>query len=246
MFFGSDPGVPFRQLLAAFLSALLLATPAFSAPQIVAVAGPSKTATVRGSGVAQGTNIFNGDIVEVGQDGETVLILGHNSTVRVPGNSAVRIFKCGDDSTVQLLRGQLIFRTPADQRVQVQIGDATVRPFSGPEVIGVVSFPTPTTGSIAAQKGSLTVTTAHDNRSVLVHEGEATEARLSPAQNAAPNPPICGVAAALPSQPATTAWVMLGLGATGLGVGLALSSHQPKLTCTQKGALVSPYEFPCP
>ena len=238
--------MPFRQLLAAFLSALLLATPAFSAPQVAAVAGPSKTATVRGSGVAQGTNIFNGDIVDVGQDGESVLMLGHNSTVRVPANSAVRVFKCGDDSTVQLLRGQLIFRAPADQQVKVQVGDAMVRPFSGPEVIGVVSLPTPATANIAAQQGSLTVTTAHDNRSLLVHQGEATEARLSPAQTAAPNPPICGVAAALPSQPATTAWVMLGLGATGLGVGLALSSHQPSLSCPQKGALVSPYAFPCP
>ncbi|HKM89184.1 MAG TPA: hypothetical protein VJX29_01110, partial [Candidatus Acidoferrales bacterium] len=105
--------MPFRQLLAAFLSALLLATPVFSAPQVAAVAGPSQAATVRGSGVAQGTNIFNGDIVDVGQDGESVLMLGHNSTVRVPANSAVRVFKCGDDSTVQLLRGQLIFRAPA-------------------------------------------------------------------------------------------------------------------------------------
>ncbi len=201
---------------------------------------------VRGSGVAQGTNIFNGDIVEVGQDGESLLMLGHNSTVRVPGNSAVRVFKCGDDSTVQLLRGQLIFRAPADQRVKVQIGDAMVRPFSGTEVIGVVSLPTPATANIAAQQGSLTVTTAHDNRSLLVHQGEATEARLSPAQETAPNPPICGVAAALPSQPATTAWVMLGLGAAGLGAGLALSSHEPKLSCPQKGALVSPYAFPCP
>jgi ferric-dicitrate binding protein FerR (iron transport regulator) len=200
---------------------------------------------VRGSGLAQGTNIFNGDIVDVGQNGESVLMLGHNSTVRVPGESAVRFFRCGDDSTVQLLRGQLILRTTPEQPVQVQIGDAMVRPFTGPDVIGVVSLPTTDTAKIAAQKGSLTVTTAHDNRSLLVHEGEATEARLSPAQTAAPNPPICGVAAAVPSQAATAAWVMLGLGAAGLGAGLALSSQQPKLTCTQKGALVSPYQFPC-
>lgn len=200
---------------------------------------------MRGSGLAQGTNIFNGDIVEVGQNGESVLMLGHNSTVRVPGESAVRFFRCGDNSTVQLLRGQLILRTTPEQAVQIQIGDAMVRPFAGPDVIGVVSLPTPATAKIAAQKGSLTVTTAHDNRSLLVHEGEATEASLSPAQTAAPNPPICGVAAAVPSQAATTAWVMLGLGAAGLAAGLAASSQQPTLTCNQRGALVSPYQFPC-
>jgi hypothetical protein len=137
-------------------------------------------------------------------------------------------------------------RTTPEQHIEVQIGDAVIRPFSGPEVIGVVSFPTPTTGSITAQKGSLSVTTAHDNRSRLVHEGETTTATLSPAQNATPNPPICGVAAAIPSQPATTAWVMLGVGAAAIGTGLALSSQQPSLTCAQKGALVSPYQFPCP
>ena len=193
----------------------------------------------------QGATIFNGDILEVGQGGESVLMLGHNSTARVPSDSAVRIFKCGDDSTVQLLRGQVILRTTAEQRVAVQVGDAMVRPFSGPEVIGVVSLPTLDTARIGAQKGQLSVTTRHDNMSRLVHEGEATEAKLTPAQNANPNPPICGVAAAIPSQPASTAWVMLGLGATGLAVGLGLSQNQTSLTCAQKGALVSPYQFPC-
>jgi ferric-dicitrate binding protein FerR (iron transport regulator) len=238
--------VHFRPLLAAFLSAMLIAAPAFSAAQVAAVAGPSKTATVRGSGVTQGTNVFNGDIVDVGQDGESVLMLGNNSTARVPSDSSVRIFKCRDRSTVQLLRGQVILRTTPEQKVEVQMGDAMIRPFSGPEVIGVVTLPTPTTGSIAAQKGSLSVTTAHDNRSLLVHEGETTTVQLSPAQNATPNPPICGVAAAVPAHAATTAWVMLGVGATVLGVSLGLSSHQTSLTCAQKGALVSPYQFPCP
>jgi ferric-dicitrate binding protein FerR (iron transport regulator) len=245
VYFWSDPSVHFRQLLAVILSALLLASPSFSAQQVAAVAGLSNSTMVRGTVVVQGANIFNGDVVDVGQGGDSVLMLGHNSTVRVASDSAVRVFKCGDNSTVQLLRGQVILRTTAEQHVEVQIGDATVRPFNGPEVIGVVSFPTPTTGRIAAQKGSLTVTTAHDNTSRLVHEGEATEAKLSPAENATPNPPICGVAAAIPSQPSTTAWVMLGVGAAAIGAALALSGHSTTLTCPQKGALVSPYQFPC-
>jgi len=236
--------VEFRQLLAAFLSALLFAVPSFSAPQVAAVAGPSKTATVRGVGVTQGGNIFSGDIVEVGPGGDSVLMVGRDSSVRITSESAVRFFRCGDASTVQLLRGQLILRTTPQQPIAVQIGDAMVRPFDGPEVVGVISFPTPTTGTIAAQKGSLSVTTAHDNMSRLVREGEATQAKLSAPQNAAPNPPICGIAAAIPSQPATVAWVSLGLGVAALATGLALSGQQPKFTCPQ-GPPVSPFQFPC-
>ena len=236
----------YRQLLAAFLSTLLVALPSLSAPQTAAVAGPSKSTLARGSEVTQGTNIMNGDIVEVAQNGETILLMGHNATVRVPSDSAVRIFKCGDRSVVQLLRGQLTFRATPQQPIQIQLGDALIQPPAGQQVIGTVSLTSPTTANLTAQQGSFTVSTAHEGKSVLVNQGETRQATLSSAADVAnPNPPICGVAAAVVSSPATTAWVMLGLGAAGLATGLALSKTETHLTCPQKGALVSPYQFPC-
>jgi ferric-dicitrate binding protein FerR (iron transport regulator) len=237
----------FRSLLATVLSTTLLALPSLSALQTAAVAGPSKSAIVRGSELTQGTNIFNGDTVEVEQGGETVLLLGHNASVRVASDSAVRFFRCGDNSAVQLLRGQMAFRATPQRPVEVQFGDAVIRPTAGQVVVGTVSLTSPTTASMAAEQGSFTVSTAHEGKSVLVNQGESRLATLTtPANLTNPNPPICGVAAAVVSQPTTTAWVIIGMGAAGLGAGLALSQHQTSLTCTQKGALVSPYAFPCP
>jgi hypothetical protein len=244
---GKKTGLFTRQLLAALLSVSLLALPSLSAPQTVAVAGPSKAATVRGSEVSQGTNIFNGDMVEVAQGGESVLLLKQDATVRVPSDSAVRFFKCGERSVVQLLRGQVVFRATPKQSVEVQLGDAVIRSTPRQDVIGVISLSTPTTASMTASQGSFTVTTAHQKKSVEVHEGETREAQLtSPPSTATPNPPICGVGAAVLSQPSTTAWVLLGMGAAGLTIPWIFTSRQPQLTCAQKGALVSPYQFPCP
>lgn len=196
--------------------------------------------------MTQGTNIYNGDTVDVSQGGDSVLLLGHNASVHVAGDSAVRFFRCGEDSTVQLLRGQIMFRATPQRPVNVQLGDAMIRPTAGQVVVGAVSLTSPTAANLAAEQGSFTVSTAHDGKSVLVNQGESRAATLTtPANEASANPPLCGIAAAVPSSPATTAWVMIGLGAAGLGAGFALSSHQTMLTCPQKGALVSPYSFPC-
>jgi len=236
----------YRQLLAAILSTLLVALPSLSAPQAVAVAGASKATVVHGEGVAQGMNIMNGDVVEVAQNGDTILLMGHNSTVHVPSDSAVRIFRCGDRSVVQLLRGQLTFRATPQRPVQVQLGDALTQPTAGQLVVGTVALTSPTTANLTAQQGSFTVSTAHEGRSLLLNQGETKQVTLASAADVAnPNPPICGVAAYVPTSAATAAWVMLGLGAAGLAA-LAATKTQPTLTCDQKGALVSPYQFPCP
>lgn len=237
----------YRKLAAAFLSTFLVALPSLSAPQVAAVAGPSKYAVAHGNDVAQGMNIMNGDIVEVAQNGETILLIGHNATVHVPSNSAVRIFRCGDRSVVQLLRGQVTFRATPRQTVHVQLGDAMVQPTAGQQVIGTVALTSPTTVNLTAQQGSFTVSTAHDGKSMVVNQGETRQATLSSAADVAnPNPPICGVAAAVVTSPATIAWVTLGLAGAAAAGTLALTQTQTTLTCPQKGALVSPYAFPCP
>ena len=203
---------------------------------------------MRGSEVSQGANIFSGDIVEVARGGETILLITHSdASVRVSSESAVRVFKCGRRVVAQLLRGQAIFHATPKQPVEVQLGDAIIRPTAGQDAVGVVSLVASPSATMTAQKGSFNVTTAREKKGVLVQEGETKEARLTSQPSVAePNPPICGVEAAVPLQPSTVAKVMLGMGGAGLAIGLALSSREPTLTCAQKGALVSPYQFPCP
>ncbi|HMD30714.1 MAG TPA: hypothetical protein VKG84_02310, partial [Candidatus Acidoferrales bacterium] len=227
-------GAYIPRLLAALLSGLLIVPSSLTAPQLAAVAGPGKDATVRGAQLAQGANVFNGDIVSVPDGGDSVLLFGNNASAHLTGESAVRVFRCEDNSVVQLLHGAVIFRSTPKQPVEVQLGDSITKPDAGHEVIGMVSLSSPTTANIAAQKGSLTVKTMHQGKLQLVREGEMTEARLtSPANGASPNPAMCGQSggsgqpAAVPSQPSTNAWVLVGLGTTALVIGLVLRGHQP-------------------
>ncbi|HVN09570.1 MAG TPA: hypothetical protein VMV61_11380, partial [Patescibacteria group bacterium] len=133
--------------------------------------------------MTQGTNVFNGDIVEVAQDGDSVLLLGQNASIHLAGDSAVRFFRCGDTSTVQLLRGQMNFRSTPQRPVQVQLGDATIQPTAGQTVIGGIALTSPTTATLSAQQGSFTVTAAHEGKSVLVNPGESRLATLTTPAN---------------------------------------------------------------
>lgn len=241
-----------RRLLALLLSELLLGPTSIltvgaqTKTQVAAVAGPSTTTTVRGIAVTQGTDILNGDIVDVQQGGETVLLFGHNALVRVTGDSAVRLFKCSGTGISQVLHGSMVFRSTPQQPVEVQVGDALIRPTGANETIGEVSVATPNAVNITAQKASLAVTTAHDGKTLRIDEGKAVQAELSTPANATPNPSICGVAAAVASAPSTTVWVMLGTATAAVAAGAGLATTQTSLTCQQKAALVSPYAFPCP
>jgi ferric-dicitrate binding protein FerR (iron transport regulator) len=240
----------FCRPLAALLGGLLIVPSSPCKSLTAAVAGPSQGTTVRGSEMIQGANIFDGDVVDVSTNGETILNLGGNATARLPAKSAVRVFKCDGRSVLQLLHGGVIFRSTPKQPVEVHLGDATVRTSPQQEGVGEVALTSPATASILAQKGSLTVTAAHERQRFVLEENEATTATLSTLASSEPaNPPVCQEPADVPSQPSTSKRVKLGailLGATAIAIGLALSSRETSLSCPQKGALVSPYQFGCP
>jgi hypothetical protein len=234
-----------RQLLIAVVTGALLCPAAFpTAPQVVGVAGPSKGATVAGAGLQQGTNVANGDIVEVGEGGEGVVTLGHNAMARFGEKSAVRVYGCDRTKTLELLRGRMTYRTTSEQPVEGRIGDAIIRSADGQDAVGIVTLQTPTTATITAEKGTLTVNTA-DGKSAVVRPGETAQVALSLSTQARRPTPLCGIVLADVNPGAWTTAVIIG-GTTVLGVGIALSSNEKKPTCPQKQALVSPFVFPCP
>jgi ferric-dicitrate binding protein FerR (iron transport regulator) len=215
---------------------------------VVGSAGPSVGAIVRGTALQQGTNVFNGDVVEVGPGGEGVVTFGHNAMARVAEQSAVRASRNAKAVDLELLRGRVVFRSTPDQPVVGTFADALVQSESGQEAVAIVGFRNPSLVAITAERGPLKVTAGRDRRTVTVSQGQTVEVSLSDLPANAGNTPPQDPPDNSKRKGGATWWttgVILGGGAA-LGVGLYLSSTQPSLTCAQRGSLVSPYAFPCP
>jgi len=240
-----------RPLIVAVVVGVLVCPPPALAGGIVGSAGPSERAMVRGVSLQQGANIFSGDVVEVGPGGEGVVTFGHNAMARFAELTAVRASRDANTIGLELLRGRMIFRTTPEQPVAGSFADALVQPENGQEAVAIVAFRTPSLVVITAERGALTVTAGTAKRSVTVPQGQTVEVSLSDTPASAGNTPPAQPPDKPPSKKKDgsamlwTTGVVLGGGAA-LAAGLAASSTQTQLTCPQKGALVSPYAFPCP
>jgi len=242
-----------RHLIVALLAGLLACPiPALAGGAVVGSAGPSDRALVRGTPLQQGTNIFSGDVIEVGEGGESVVTFGHNAMARLAAASAVRASRDSSTIGLELLRGRMTFRSTPEQPVVGSFVDALVRAEGGREAVAIVAYRNATLVAITAERGVLEVTAGRDHRTVTVPQGQTVEVALvdDTAPNAGNAPPAQPQNSTTNNnkKPGAAAWttgVVLAAGAA-IGGGLALSNNQPQLTCQQKGALVSPYAFPCP
>ncbi len=240
-----------RHFIIALLGGALVCPPPMLAGGVVGSAGPSEKALVRGAPLVQGTNIFSGDVVEVGPGGEGVVTFGHNAMARFTAETAVRASRDANTIGLELLRGRMIYRTTAEQPVVGTFVDAVVRSENGQEAVAVVAFRNANLVTVTAERGTLEVTAGRNHRTVSVLQGQTVEVAVvddtaKSAGNTAPDQPQDqNNSKKKPSGAMWTTGVVLG-GAAAIGTGLALSNGQTQLTCQQKGALVSPYAFPCP
>lgn len=237
-----------RQLIIATVAAALVFPAPVQAGAIVGAAGPSEGAVVRGIPLQQGTNVFSGDVVEVGPGGEGVVTFGHNAMARFAELSAVRAHREASVIGLELLRGRMAYRTTPEQAVVGLFADAQVRSENGQEAVAIVAFRNPALVAITAERGTLAVTAGRERR-VSVPQGQTVEVALSNTPPSGDNPPAQQPESQGSSKkPGGAMWwttgVILGGGAA-LGTALALRGNQTQLTCPQKGALVSPYSFPC-
>ena len=237
-----------RHLIVALLAGVLtFSPPVFAGGAVVGSAGPSEKAIVRGTPLQQGTNIFSGDVIEVGAGGEGIVTFGHNAMARFAAESVVRASRDTTTIGLELLRGRMTYRSTPEQPVVASFVDALVRADGGKEAVAIVAFRNPTLIVITAERGALTVTAGRGHRTVAVPQGQTVEVALVD-DTAASTPPPQTPDATTKKKPSGAAWttgVVLAAGAA-IGGGLALSHDQTQLTCPQKGALVSPYAFPCP
>jgi len=241
-----------RHIVIGFLAGLLACPPPVLAGGVVGSAGPSEKAIVRGAPLVQGTNIFSGDVVEVGPGGEGVVTFGHNAMARFAAESAVRASRDENTISLELLRGRMTYRTTAEQPVVGTFVDALIRSENGQDAVAIVAFRGPNLVVVTAERGALDVTAGRNHRTVTVPQGETVEVALvedSAAANggnaSAAQPQDQKTSKRKPGGGMWTTGVVLA-GAAAIGAGVALSHSQTQLTCQQKGALVSPYAFPCP
>ncbi len=241
----------YRHLIAAFLVGVLASSPpVLAGGAVVGSAGPSEKAVVRGTPLEQGTNIFSGDVVEVGAGGEGVVTFGHNAMARFAADSAVRASRDTTTIGLELLRGRMTFRSTPEQPVVGSFVDALVQANGGKEVVAIVAFRNPKLVAITAERGAIDVTAGRDHRSVTVPEGQTVEVAVvddtaPKADNSAGGPPPDDTDSNKKRNVAAWTTGMVLVVGTAIGGSLALSKNQPQLTCPQKAALVSPYVFPC-
>jgi hypothetical protein len=191
-------------------------------------------------------------LVEVGAGGGGVVTFGHNAMARFAEQSAVRATRDANSIGLELLRGRMVFRTTAEQPVVGSFADAIVRSQNGQEMVAIVAFKNPNLVAVTAERGTLSITAGTEKRTMDVPQGQTVEVALSdtpPAAAGAPaQQPANQQAPKQQSGSGAGLWVtgVVLAGGAVIGAALALSQNQTQLSCAQKGALVSPFTFPCP
>ena len=163
--------VPHRFL--ATLLVVMMACPSWAADALGNVT-LSRLATVRNAELKAGSTLFNGDAISVANRGSARMVLGAGAQAEVLGSSMVRLAKSGD--TVQLLvdRGQASLQV-SGANVEAIVGGVRVRAADATPASAVIQALSDNHAIIAAQKGTLLVTTPQDGKTYTVREGQATD-----------------------------------------------------------------------
>jgi hypothetical protein len=183
-----------RKGLAAFLVFVAI-SPAWGAAEPVGSVTSTNATSVRDTKLTAGSTVFNGDVLSVSDHGAAQIALSSGAQAEILGRSSVRLIKTADAIQVTVDRGQASFHTSGNKKITAMVADATVRPAGPAETAAIVQSLSATHAIVAAEKGSLLVTTAHDGKTITLNEGEAADfsATADPSQG---TPPPAGHSAA--------------------------------------------------
>ena len=179
----------FRRGLAALLIAVLAVPLAASANTGATVsAAPigsfsySNSVMVGGASALAGTTVFSGDTVEVGPRGSAGILLNGGMQVLVSSASRLRLKEIAagkNQFEMEMFSGAARFRTSAAAPLLARLADATVRAKGANSAVGIISVLSRNKAIIGAEQGELLVSTAHDGKSLTLHEGETLELTLA-------------------------------------------------------------------
>ncbi len=167
----------------ATLMVTLIAVPGWAGPSAVGTVESSTAATLRGNSLVAGTSVFEGDTVEVGQNGNARIAFPNGSQLLLSSSSRVQILQGTETQPVQfeVLQGLAKFRSTEKTPVTALLADATIRPKTRAGV-GFVNVLSPTAALVGAEKGDIIVATEHDNGTMTIPEGNAVTIRIAPDQ----------------------------------------------------------------
>jgi hypothetical protein len=178
-----------RKGLAALLISVAI-SPAWGAAEPVGSVTSTSATTVRDMKLTAGSTVFNGDVISVSEHGVTQIALSDGARAEILSNSSVRLTKTAETIQMSVDRGQASFHSSGNKKISALVADATVRPAGSTETSAVLQALSGTHAIVAAEKGSLLVTTALDGKTYTLNEGEAADlsATADPSQGGAPPP----------------------------------------------------------
>lgn len=230
----------FRQLTAAFLIAFM-ASPAWSQAQVAGTIVAGQSATTRDAPLLPGSTVFSGESVAVGQSGRAQIALSGGGRIEVLADSTVLLARnaAGVDFTLQ--RGAVSFMGAPAGAIETIWGDATIRPADS-VAVGLIHLESSDAITLAAIKGKLTISTAHDSKSVDVPEGSAVRITLADAPQDSPQNQGGAAPAGKAAPPISKiALIAFLIGAAFLAAFLWIAAHEPTETSQQLASEISPY-----
>ena len=178
-----------RKVLAALLMVIAV-SPAWGAAEPVGSVTSTNATTVRDMTLTAGSTVFNGDVISVSDHGAAQIALSSGAQAEILGKSSVRLTKSADTIQITVDRGQASFHSSGNKKISALVADATVRPAGNAETSAIIQSLSGTHAIVAAEKGSLLVTTARDGKTYTLNEGEAADLSemADPPQGGAPPP----------------------------------------------------------
>ena len=142
-------------------------------------------------------------------------------------------------------RGGASFRTLEKSPVEARLGDATIRAANGLPAVGVINVRNSQSAVIAAEKGALVITTAHNSKSVTLREGGGAEVILAQAQDQDKDKKDRGGAVPAGSTERRR-WVVIVriLAGAATGIGALVGRRDPGHTTPENCNAVSPFRCP--
>ena len=168
-----------RKVLVALLIAVA-ASPIWGGAEPLGSVASSSETTVRDSPLTSGSTLYSGDVVSVAAHGVTRIVLSGGALAEILANSSVRLMKADGKIGMIVDRGQASFHTSGGNGMSAFVADATVRPAGDSETSAVIQSLSETHAIIAAEKGALLVTPAHDAKTFTLAEGEAVDLSAAP------------------------------------------------------------------
>lgn len=173
-----------RQLIAVIIIPLF-AVPIWAAAPNAAFIGTitnAASATVAGTLLANGTNIYDGDVISTSDHGDAWVTLPGGAGILLGENSEAQIRRESPTGPIifDISEGEVKFRSTDKTLVNGYLYDATIAPADSPNASGYVEFTSPTSAIIAAKTGNLVVTATHDGLSRVIPAGSMMAVRLVP------------------------------------------------------------------